>query len=93
MGLAILAPVWRSIAEIKQRLSKLEGQLRTETPRDDHRGWQIEHNSPPIPCRDFDWTATHPDFDGPEDGRQVWGRTINDVVAAINGWYEDQDNG
>lgn len=93
MGLAILAPVWRSITEIKQRVSNLETQLRVEATRDDYRGWQIFYNPPPIPCRDFDWSAAHPDYDGPDDGRQVWGRTINDVVAAINDWHEDQDNG
>lgn len=58
--------------------------------RDDYRGWRIEHNPPPIPCRDFDWTATHPDFDGPEDSRQVWGRSWDAVRDEIDAWYEDE---
>lgn len=37
-----------------------------------HRGWKIDFDAKPIPCRSFDWTATHPDYDasyeGPEDG-------------------------
>jgi len=59
--------------------------------RDDHRGWQIEYAPPPIPIRDFDYTATHPDFDGEGDTRQVWSATIRGVVAEIDNWYEDQD--
>lgn len=59
--------------------------------RDDHRGWQIEHNPPPIPCRDFDYTATHPDFDGEGDNRQVWAGTITGIVAEIDGWHEEQE--
>ena len=39
---------------------------------DTYRGWTISYDPPPIPIRDFDWTATHPDYDasyeGPEDG-------------------------
>ncbi len=39
---------------------------------DKHRGWTISYDPPPIPIRDFDWSATHPDYDasyeGPEDG-------------------------
>ena len=39
---------------------------------DTYRGWAIHYDPPPIPIRDFDWQATHPDYDasyeGPEDG-------------------------
>ncbi len=62
--------------------------------RDDQRGWQIDYSPPPIPCRDFDYVATHPDFDGApdaNDSRQVFSRTINGVVAEIDGWYEDNE--
>lgn len=37
-----------------------------------YRGWSISYDPKPIPVRDFDWTATHPDYDasweGAEDG-------------------------
>lgn len=37
-----------------------------------YRGFHIEYNPPPIPSRQFDWHATHPDFEadwkGEEDG-------------------------
>ena len=64
---------------------------KTAEKRDDHRGWQIEYAPPPIPTRDFDYTATHPDFDGEGDTRQVWAATINGVVAEIDGWYEENE--
>lgn len=61
----------------------------TSEPRDDYRGWQIEHNPPPIPCRDFDFTATHPGFDGEGDTRQVWGASWDAVRAEIDDWHEE----
>lgn len=60
--------------------------------RDDHRGWQIDWAPPPIPTRNFDYVATHPDYDGaPDSGdsRQVFSATINGVVAEIDAWYEE----
>jgi hypothetical protein len=37
-----------------------------------YRGWSIHYDPPPIPVRDFDWRAMHPDYDasweGEEDG-------------------------
>lgn len=37
-----------------------------------YRGWSVNYDPPPIPVRDFDWSATHPDYDadwrGEEDG-------------------------
>ncbi|GEM70984.1 hypothetical protein SAQ01S_07500 [Sphingomonas aquatilis NBRC 16722] len=61
----------------------------TSERRDDYRGWQIEHNPPPIPTRAFDWTATHPSFDGEGDTRQVWGATWDAVRAEIDTWHEE----
>ena len=60
---------------------------------DTHRGWWISFDYPPIPCREFDWSATHPDYDGAEDAndhRVVHGRTREDVIAAIDAWYDEQ---
>ena len=37
-----------------------------------YRGWSVRYDPKPIPYRDFDWEATHPDYEasyeGPEDG-------------------------
>ena len=67
-------------------------------PMDIYRGWSISFDNPPIPCRQFDWSATHPDYDptpnhvddGPGDDRIVHGRTREDVISAIDGWYAEQ---
>lgn len=59
-----------------------------------HRGWSIDFVNPPIPCRDFDWCGTHPDFDGAEDAnddRVVHGRTREAVMAAIDDWYAAEE--
>lgn len=65
---------------------------------DRYRGWLITFDYPPIPCRDFDWSATHPDYDptpnqaedGPSDDRVVHGRTREAVMEAIDAWHDDQ---
>lgn len=57
-----------------------------------YRGWLISFDYPPIPCRDFDWSATHPDYDGADDAndnRVVHGRTRDAVIAEINLWHEE----
>ena len=37
--------------------------------------------NPPIPCRDFDWSAT---FDGYDEGDPIgWGRTEEEAIAAL----------
>ena len=28
-----------------------------------YRGWSVDYDPKPIPIRDFDWTASHPDCD------------------------------
>lgn len=56
---------------------------------DTYRGWTISYDCPPIPCRQFDWSATHPDFDGEGDDRVVHGRIRADVIAAIDAWYDE----
>lgn len=65
---------------------------------DAHRGWRISFDFPPVPFREFDWSATHPDYDptpvyadGPAgDDRIVHGRTREDVIAAIDAWHDEQ---
>ena len=48
-----------------------------------YKGWKISFDMPPIPCRDFDWQATAPDYDasweGEEDG---WVSSGGHVTAA-----------
>ncbi|RYG88586.1 MAG: hypothetical protein EON59_04055 [Alphaproteobacteria bacterium] len=64
-----------------------------------HRGWRISFDFPPIPCRDFDWSATSPDYDADCDGdgfyqcagHIVHGRTRDDVVEAINAWFAENE--
>ncbi len=60
-----------------------------------HQGWSISFDLKPIPCRDFDWTATHPDYDasyeGEEDGWVATGgiehaATYEELIAAIDQW-------
>jgi hypothetical protein len=61
---------------------------------DTYRGWSINFDFPPIPCREFDWSATHPDYDGADDAndnRVVHGRTRDDVMAEIDAWYEENE--
>ena len=67
-------------------------------PAHTYRGWSVSFDHPPIPVRDFDWSAASPDYDasyeGPEDGwassgEIVHGRTRADVIAAIDAFYED----
>ena len=58
-----------------------------------HRGWRIDFGAKPIPIRDFDWTATHPDYDasweGEEDGwvdngLKVNAATYEELLEAID---------
>ena len=60
-----------------------------------YRGWQIGFDMPPIPCRDFDWSATHPNYEasyeGEEDGwvasgGHVTAATYKELLEAIEEW-------
>ena len=58
-----------------------------------YKGWLINYDPTPIPCREFDWVATSPDFDADyEDGRfvccsgeQFHARSYEELVAHIDG--------
>lgn len=50
---------------------------------DTHHGWSIEENWL------HEWEATHPDFDGPEDGRYVTAKTRAGVIEEIDTWIEE----
>jgi hypothetical protein len=57
-----------------------------------HCGWTISHDNPPIPCRDFDWSASSPDYDCDCDedgffvvsGQVVHARTRDALIAEID---------
>ncbi len=59
---------------------------------DIYRGWSIKFDFPPIPVRHFDWSATHPDYDGADhvgENRWVTGATREAVISEIDLWYEE----
>lgn len=56
-----------------------------------YRGWSISADCPPIPCRDFDWTATHPSYDVDcdqdgffDNGMKVNAATYKELLAEID---------
>lgn len=59
---------------------------------DTYRGWTISFDFPPIPCREFDWSATSPDYDCDCDGdgffqcagEIVHARTREQLIEAID---------
>lgn len=37
-----------------------------------YKGWEVRFDPPPIPVRDFDWVAIHPNYEGwVEEGEYV----------------------
>lgn len=58
-----------------------------QLPSQDYRGWSVHYDPKPIPIRNCDWTATHPDYDasyeGEEDG---W---IDNGLKACAATYEE----
>ena len=56
-----------------------------------YKGWSISFDLKPIPCRDFDWSATSPDYDVDCDqdgffrcaGNQVHAATYEDLLQEI----------
>lgn len=54
--------------------------------------WRVENSCPPIPVRDYDWCATHDDYDGAPDAyddRAVYGKTKEAAVAAVEWWIAE----
>ena len=49
-----------------------------------YRGYTISYDPPPIPCRKFDWTFCHKDYDGPEDNRCGVAANISECFAEID---------
>ena len=48
---------------------------------DTYRGWSISYDPPPIPARNCDWQAVHPDYDASWEGEET-GWTDNGLKAA-----------
>ena len=56
-----------------------------------YKGWSISADVPPIPTRDFDWSATSPDYDADCDqdgfhrcaGQTLHAATYEDLLQAI----------
>lgn len=46
-----------------------------------YRGWSVSFDPKPIPIRDCDWTATHPDYDASYEGEED-GWTDNGLQAS-----------
>lgn len=60
-----------------------------------YRGWQIGFDMPPIPSRDFDWSATSPNYDASYEGEEdgwiasggiVHAATYEELLAEIDAW-------
>ena len=63
---------------------------------DTYRGWTISYDPPPVPLREFDWQATGPNYDAwnegdgwQDNGAKAFGRTREELIDAIDGWFED----
>jgi hypothetical protein len=60
---------------------------------DEHRGWKIYFEPPPIPMRQFDYQASDPNGDGEPN---AYGRTRDECKAEIDRIIEereDEENG
>ncbi len=66
-----------------------------------YRGWAISFDFPPIPVRDFDWSATSPDYDCNCDqdgfyasgGQVVHAATRAALIEAIDAAIEEDGQG
>lgn len=86
--MAGLHPIFAQVLNSHARVTEIV------TPRDTHRGWSISFDYPPIPFRDFDWSATHPDYDGADDAndnRHVCASTREGVIAEIDAWCAENE--
>lgn len=56
-----------------------------------YRNWQICYDPPPIPDRRYDYTVTHIDYDGPEDGRCFTAASIQEAKELIDEYGDGGD--
>jgi hypothetical protein len=86
------ALIWAAIDRLDHAPVDADPSTTGSVTPDRYRGWLVSFDHPPIPYRQFDWSATHPDYDGAEDAgddRVVHGETRDDVIAAIDAWYAE----
>lgn len=50
-----------------------------------YRTWELDHAY-------MGYVATHPDYDGPEDNRIVWGATLDKLREEIDLWIEENED-
>jgi hypothetical protein len=66
-------------------------QIAAPLPPLTHRGWTLALEETSLNRRDFDWTARHADFDGPEgDDRIVHGPSREAVIARVDAWLAEE---
>lgn len=66
---------------------------------DMHKGWSISFVHPPIPWRDADWSATHPQYDvwtddfgnSYDNGFVVQAESRDALIAKIDAWDDEAD--
>lgn len=64
-----------------------------------YRNWDVSYVNPPIPVRNMDWQATHPDYDptpvhsddGPSDNRSVSAGTYEGITFEIDDWIAENE--
>ena len=61
-----------------------------------YKGWDISHNPPPIPVRDFDWVAVHPNYDAWQEdgdwtsnGMLIHAPSRAELMDAVDEWEEE----
>lgn len=64
---------------------------------DTYRGWTISYDHPPIPFRDFDWSACGPNYDASwngdghvDNGEKVHAANREDLIREIDEWFEER---
>ena len=69
-----------------------------ENTPEDYEDWVITYEKKPIPSRQFDWEATHIDYDGapihsggpPADARHFTGPSLQDVWLQVIEYNEEE---
>lgn len=66
-------------------------QIAAPLPPLTHRGWTLAFEPLEPCCRAYEWSATHPAFDGPSgDDRIVHGPSREAVIARVDAWLAEE---
>ena len=57
-----------------------------------YRGYYIEYNPPPIPTYNMDFAYYSEDYDGPQDYRYGYGKSVEDCKHQIDLILEEHEN-